>query len=105
MKLRECDCAKDCYGQSVGFIASGKPSVQKMYEELWNHPDGCGYKFAIVMDCSTDEYVPPDSETFIYYLGDILPEVVDWCGTDDVLNHIGLDKVVNWLEKKGVKVK
>lgn len=106
MKLRLSDDARDCYGQYVMYVASGKgQSMQKIHEELWKDPNAEGMKFAVVFDVSTDEYTEPDTETFIYCLDEILPEVVDYCGADYVLNHIGLDKVITWLERKGVKVK
>lgn len=106
MKLRMCDDTKDCYGQGIMFIASGKgQTMQKIHEELWNDNSAEGMKFAVVFDLSADEYTEPDTETFIYCLDEIVPEVVDYCGDSYILDHIGLDKVISWLEKKGVKVK
>ena len=111
MNLIECDCTTDWHGQSVGFVATpnGRAATtpQGIYKALWNEYNlgGCGYKFAMVIDLSTDEYVEPEKDVNVYFLCDILPEVIDYCGTDEVLREIGLDKVIAWLEKKGVKVK
>lgn len=109
MKLTECDCMTDWHGQPVGFVATpnGRAAItpQGIYKALWNDYQLDGFKFAIVIDLNTDEYVEPEEDVNVYFLCDILPEVIDYCGTDEVLREIGLDKVIAWLEKKGVKVK
>lgn len=106
MKLTECQCVNDSHGQSVAFIASQRGiTPQKLQEELWNRYGGYGYKFALVIDVSAEEYAEPESEVYVYYLDEIMPEVVDYSGIDNVLSYIGLNKVISWLEKKGVKVK
>lgn len=52
---------------------------QKIHDALWkNGLCGEGYKFAMVFDESKDEYEEPPKETELYFLDDLLEEVVEY---------------------------
>lgn len=58
---------------------------QKIHDALWkNGLCGEGYKFAMVFDESKDEYEEPPKETELYFLDDLLEEVVEYMGADKV---------------------
>ena len=51
------DEKEDRFGNYPALWIKGKDAnPQKIYEELWERYGGQGYKFAIVFDCSKDEW-------------------------------------------------
>lgn len=61
---------------------------QKIHDALWkNGLCGEGYKFAMVFDESKDEYEEPPKETELYFLDDLLEEVVEYMGADKVRKY------------------
>lgn len=61
---------------------------QKIYEELWGRYGGQGYKFAIVFDCSKDEWEDPEKKTPVYFLDTILDEIINYCGLEEVRRRL-----------------
>ena len=61
---------------------------QKIHEELWRRYGGQGYKFAIIFDCSQDEWEEPEKETPVYFLDEILEELLHYCGLEEVRRRL-----------------
>ena len=88
MKVYEDENA-DRYGNYPALRIKGKDAnPQKIYEELWNRYGGQGYKFAIVFDCSKEEFEDPEKETPIYFLDAILEEMINYCGVEEVRRRL-----------------
>lgn len=87
MKFKQnIDCKKDIYGRSpAAYITGADATPQKIHDAIWkNGLGGDGYKFAMVFDESKDEYEEPPKETELYFLDDLLEEVVEYMGADNV---------------------
>lgn len=94
MKFRQNnDCKEDIYGRTPAAYISGKDATQQnIHDAIWkNNLNGCGYKFAMVLDESKDEYEPLGKETELYFLDDILEEVCEYAG---------VERVKEWLKRK-----
>ena len=52
---------------------SGVKKFTDVYEWLFNHYNG--YKFAILLDCSKDEFPEPDSKIYVNFLDELHDEV------------------------------
>lgn len=91
--IQNCDCKKDRYGRTpIAFVSGSDATPQKIYERIWmSGHGGNGYKFAVVIDASHDEYEMPAKETEVYYLDDILEEVCEYAG---------IERVKEWLRGK-----
>ena len=88
MKVNEID-EKDVYGQWAMFRIWGKnANPQKIHEELYRRYGGQGYKFAIVFDCSADEWEEQEKETLVYTLDCILDEVINYCGLKEIRRRL-----------------
>ena len=88
MKVYEDENA-DRYGNYPALRIKGKDAnPQKIYEELWNRYGGQGYNFAIVFDCSKEEFEDPEKETPIYFLDAILEEMINYCGVEEVRRRL-----------------
>lgn len=87
MKFKQNDdCKQDRYGRIPhAYITGADATPQKIHDAIWQSGlGGMGYKFAIVIDMSHDEYEEPPKETELYFLDDLLEEVVEYVGTDNV---------------------
>lgn len=83
------DEKKDRFGNYPSLWVRGKDAnPQKIYEELSNRYGGQGYKFAIVFDCSKDEWEEPEKETPVYFLDTILEEIISYCGLEEVRRRL-----------------
>lgn len=75
----------DRFGKYPAIWIKGKDAnPQKIQNELYKRYGGNGYKFAIVFDCSHDEWEEPEKETPVYFLDCLLEEIVDYCGAEEV---------------------
>lgn len=79
---------KDRYGRYPIWIKGKDANPQKIQEALYSRYGGQGYKFAIIFDCSKDEYEEPEVETPVYFLDDILDEVINYCGVEAVKKEL-----------------
>lgn len=87
MKFRQnIDCKNDRYGRTpAAYITGSDATPQKIHDAIWKNGLGAiGYKFARVFDESKDEYEDPPKETELYFLDDILEEVIEYVGADKV---------------------
>lgn len=78
----------DRFGNYPIWIKGKDANPQKIYEELWRRYGGQGYKFAIMFDCSKDEWEDPEKETPVYFLDDILDEIINYCGLEEVRRRL-----------------
>ncbi|MCM1236385.1 MAG: hypothetical protein NC489_40410 [Ruminococcus flavefaciens] len=89
MKVNEKE-KPDRFGIYPCCWVSGRDATpQKLQEWLFYHFQG--YKFAIILDCTKDEYEIPAKETPIYFLDTLLEEF---------LEYAGLDAVKEWIKQK-----
>lgn len=96
MKLAESDGEENKYGQIPGFVVTGSDATpQKISEALWIAIGGQGYKFAMIFDMSGDEYEEPPKETPVYFLDDLLQEMLVYAGRDRVLTEL---KEMGWIK-------
>lgn len=70
-------------------ISGRDANPQKIQEWLYRHHEG--YKFAIIFDCTKDEWEEPDKESMIYFLDDILDEIINYCGADAVRKRLKVE--------------
>ena len=87
MKFKQnIGCKKNRYGETpAAYITGSDATPQKIHDAIWkNGLGGMGYKFAMVFDASTDEYEEQPKETELYFLDDILEEVIEYVGVDKV---------------------
>ncbi len=87
MKFKQnIDCKQDIYGRiPAAYITGSDATPQKIHDALWkNGLGGEGYKFAMVFDESKDEYEEPGKETELYFLDDLLEEVIEYVGVEKV---------------------
>lgn len=90
MKVKQNE-KQDRFGIYPCCWVSGKDAApQKLQQWLYYHFQG--YKFAVVFDCTKDEFEEPDKETPIYFLDTIF---------DEFLEYVGEDDVKEWLKRKG----
>ncbi len=88
MKVYE-DEKKDRFGIYPALWIEGRgANPQKIYEELWERYGGQGYKFAIVFDCSKDEWEDPEKKTPVYFLDTILEEIISYRGLEEVRRRL-----------------
>lgn len=88
MKVSEYE-KTDRFGIYPALWIKGKDAnPQKIYEALWSRYGGQGYKFAIVFDCSKDEWEDLEKETPVYFLDEILEEAIDYCGLEEVRRRL-----------------
>lgn len=88
MKINEEE-KLDRFGNYPVWRIKGKDATpQKIQEELYRQYGGQGYKFAIVLDCSGDEWEEPEKETPVYFMDSILDEVIYYCGPDEVRKRL-----------------
>lgn len=79
----------DRFGNYPAVWIKGKDAnPQKIHEELYTRYGGQGYKFAIVFDCSADEWEDPEKETPVYFLDTILDELIFYCGPEEVRRRL-----------------
>ena len=79
----------DRFGNYPTMWIKGKDAnPQKIHEELYRRYGGQGYKFAIIFDLSRDEFEDPEKETPVYFLDEILEEVIDYCGIEEVRRRL-----------------
>lgn len=84
--LQNVDGKQNRYGETpVAYITGSDATPQKIHDAIWkNGLGGMGYKFAMAFDMSKDEYEEPPKETELYFLDDILEEVIEYVGVDKV---------------------
>ena len=58
-------------------IFSGVRCIDEVY--LWLNQHYSGYKFGIVFDCTKDEFEPPDKKVYVYFLDELMDEVMSYC--------------------------
>ena len=93
MKINESD-KPDRYGTYPCCRISGRDATpQKMQEWLYYRYQG--YKFAIVFDCTKDEFEEPEKETPVYFLDTVL---------DELLEYAGVESIKEWLKRKEMKI-
>lgn len=87
------DCKEDIYGRTpVAYISGNDATPQNIHDAIFkNGLCGCGYKFAMVLDESKDEYELLEKETELYFLDDFLEEVCEYAG---------VERVKEWLKRK-----
>ncbi len=78
----------DRFGNYPIWIKGKDANPQKIFEELFYKYGGQGYKFAIIFDLSRDEFEDPEKETPVYFLDEILEEVIDYCGIEEVRRRL-----------------
>ena len=89
MKVMENE-KQDGFGGYPCCWVSGKDSCPQNIQE-WLYRNYQGYKFAILFDCTKDEFEEPEKETPVYFLDTLF---------DEFLEYIGMDKVKEWLQEK-----
>ncbi len=75
---------EDRYGNYPIWVKGSDATPQKIQEELFRRYGGQGYKFAIVFDVSKDEWEEPEKETPVYFLDEILDELIVYCGAEKI---------------------
>ena len=78
----------DRFGNYPIWIKGKDANPQKIHEELYRRYGGQGFKFAIVFDCSADEWEDPEKETPVYFLDTILDEIISYCGLEEVRRRL-----------------
>lgn len=94
MKFKQnIECKQNRYGETpAAYITGSDATPQKIHDALWrNGLGGEGYKFAMVFDTSKDEYEEPGKETELYFLDDLLEEVIE---------YVGVERVIQLLDEK-----
>lgn len=87
MKFQQnIECKQNRYGETpAAYITGSDATPQKIHDVIWeNGLGGMGYKFAIMFDASRDEYEEPGKETELYFLDDLLEEVIEYVGVERV---------------------
>ncbi|MGN1383433.1 MAG: hypothetical protein ACI4W2_11530 [Eubacterium sp.] len=99
MKLKETDGSENRFCQYPAYTVRGADAnPQKIHEKLFN--EGQGYKYAIVFDEMLDEFEDAPKETPVYYLDDILKEVMAYAGKELVFDTI---EEMGWTAVDGRK--
>lgn len=90
MKIVDLDMDEDVHGITPCCLVSGKDANPRdIHQWLFSHYQG--YKFAVVFDCTKDEWEYLEKNTPVYFL-DTLDE--------EFLEYIGIQRVKEWLEKR-----
>lgn len=87
MKFKQnIECKQNRYGETpAAYITGSDATLQKIHDAIWeNGLGGMGYKFAMVFDVSNDEYEEPPKEAELYFLDDLLEEVIEYVGVEKV---------------------
>ncbi len=80
LKLND-DYIRDKYGITpFAYVSGNDATPQRIFDKIWEQNGGAGYKFAIIIDVSHDEYETPEKETPIYYLDDLFTEMCEYIG-------------------------
>lgn len=87
MKISEGEKA-DRFGNYPIWIRGKDANPQKVYEKLYEKYGGQGFKFAIIIDCSHEEWREPEEETPIYFLTDIFDEVIYYIGLEEARRRL-----------------
>lgn len=87
MKVFE-DEKTDRFGNYPIWISGKDANPQKIYEELYSRYGGQGFKFAIIFDCSKEEWEEPEKETPVYFLDTVLDELISYCGIEEVRRRL-----------------
>lgn len=74
---------EDRYGRGL-LVFSGVKSIDEVYYWLQTHYSG--YKFGMTFDCTKDEYQEPDRKFYVYFLDELLDEVMEYCDIKKVDN-------------------
>ncbi len=85
MKINENE-KTDRFGVYPCCWVSGKDACPQNIQE-WLYAHFQGYKFAIVFDCTKDEYEEV-REVPVYFLDTMLKETVDYIGTEEVKQRL-----------------
>jgi len=72
--MRVNEDAQDRYGKAC-MIFSKSATVPDIWE--WLHKNYNGYKFAIVMDCTREEFDADIDETVVNWFGDLADEAIE----------------------------
>ena len=78
----------DRFGNYPILIKGKDANPQKIHEELYRRYGGQGFKFAIVFDCSKDEWEEPGRETPVYFLDAVLDELILYCGIEEARRRL-----------------
>lgn len=85
MKIKERDVT-DIFGTYPCCWVSGKDACpQNIHEWLFKHYQG--YKLAIILDCTKDAF-EDIKETPVYFIDDILKEIIDYIGIKEVEKRV-----------------
>lgn len=79
---------EDRYGNYPIWIKGSDATPQKIQTELFGRYGGQGYKFAIIFDCTKDEWEEPEKETPVYFLDEILDELIQYCGLEELRRRL-----------------
>ena len=75
------DYIHDKYGNApFAYVSGNDATPQRIFNKIWGQNGGAGYKFAIIIDVSHDEYEEPEKETPIYYLDELFTEMCEYIG-------------------------
>ena len=97
LKLND-DYIHDKYGGvPFAYISGNDATPQRIFDKIWEQCGGAGYKFAIIIDVSHDEYEEPEKETPIYYLDELFTEMCEYIGIEHVKKKI--DELYNKMSK------
>ena len=66
------ECFTDRHGRSC-LVFSGVRKFNDVYDWLFQHYSG--YKFCIVLDCSSDELPEPDPKIYVHFMDELHEEV------------------------------
>lgn len=85
MKIKETN-EPDRFGIYPCCWVTGKDACpQNVQEWLFKHYQG--YKFAVIFDCTKEEY-ETEKETPVYFLDELFDEIVEYIGVDDVKKRL-----------------
>lgn len=75
MTVKEGDEYQDRYGRYY-MTFRGYKSIADVY--LWLQMHYSGYKFGILFDCTKDEIEEPDNTIYVYFLDELMEEVMHY---------------------------
>lgn len=74
---------KDSYGGAPSiWVKPKRCSLQKIFDYLFKHY--WGYKFVFIFDCTHDYWEEMDKEEPVYFMDEILEELINYAGADVV---------------------
>ena len=76
--MKVIEDTQDKYGNYCIIFKS--TNLKQINEWLYSHYSGNGFKFAIVIDVSTDGDYEELTETYVYFLDEITEELLDYAG-------------------------